>query len=325
MSINYKNVFVLFQIAEIIKSVEAKDSCLAGWCRERVSALTGIQNQWEQLQPLIDNHSAALKVKIDIIKNQMEFQMGNLRNEIEKFSIRWESTLEDLENNEETNLLVFKERRQNWTQIQEQKEKLEKSCEKYNMKFEPEILEMFERMSGDINEKGQQWEHFEEFLSEYNNVNSEEWTVYRRRPYILTDFISKWYGKVNNQTNMAAKRTRKVLEGLQSVLPVLQSLQSDGLTEKHWGNIFRILGLPFKPYHDITLKDVLVDIEKLNQNAVEIQQLVRKAASEQIVRQALTELDQWGAHAEVKTTLHTDSNGKSITIIKDFQDILNKV
>lgn len=313
------------QMVEVLKSVEAKDSCLAGWCRERVSALTGIQNQWEQLQPLIDNHSAALKVKIDIVKNQIEFQMANLKNETEKFIIRWESALEDLEKNEETDLNVFKERQQNWIQIQEQKEKLEKNCEKYNIPFMPEIQEIFQKMSDDINSNGQQWEHFQEFMGDYNNVTTEEWTVYRRRPYILNDFITKWYGKISNQSNMAAIRIRKVLDGLQSVMPVLQSLQSDGLTEKHWANIFRVLGLPYKPYHDITLKDVLIDVESLNQNATDIQQLVRKAASEQIVRQALTELDQWGAHAEVKTAQHKDSNGHSLVIIKDFQDVLNKV
>lgn len=312
---------------EVLHSVQAKDSCLAGWCRERVSALNGILNQWEQLQPLIDNHSASLKVQIDVLKNQVDFQMANLKDEIEKFEIRWDSTISELEHNEEANLELFKERLRGWLLIDEQKEKLESSCQKYNMTFSQEITDIFEKITNDIENQGQQWKDFEQFLSEYDNICCEEWTVYRRRPYILTDFISKWLGKTNTTNNqkIATKRIQKILDSLQMASPILQTLQSDGLTEKHWAKIFHLMNKPYKHFHDITLKDILSDLDTLIKNSAEIQQLVRKASSEQIVRQALSELDQWGIQAEVKTFSHTDSMGNGVILIKEFQDIQNKV
>lgn len=323
------NVFSCFsfQMEEVLHSVQAKDSCLAGWCRERVSALNGIINQWEQLQPLIDNHSAALKVQIDVVKNQVEFQMTNLKDEIEKFEIRWDSTISELEQNEEASLELFKDRLRGWLLIEEQKEKLETSCQKYNLTFSPEIGDIFNKITADIDSQGQQWKDFEQFLSEYDNICTEEWTVYRRRPYILTDFISKWMGKtsVTSDQKIATKRIMRILDSLQMAAPILQTLQSDGLTEKHWANIFNLMGKPYKPFHDITLKDILSDLDALVRNAGEIQQLVRKAASEQIVRQALSELDQWGFQAELKTFHHSDSIGNNITLIKEFQEIQNKV
>lgn len=312
---------------EVLNSVQAKDSCLAGWCRERVSALNGIINQWEQLQPLIDNHTAALKVQIDVIKNQVEFQMANLKDEIEKFEIRWDSTITELEQNEGANLELFKDRLRGWILIEEQQQKLENSCQKYNMPFSPEIMDIFNKITDDIESQGQQWKDFEQFLSEFENICGEEWTVYRRRPYILTDFISKWHGKtsVTSDQKIATKRIMKMLEHLQMATPILQTLQMDGLTEKHWANIFTLMGKQNKPLHDITLKDVLSDLDALIHNAADIQQLVRKAASEQIVKQALTELDQWGFQAELKTFIHSDSIGNKITLIKEFQEIQNKV
>lgn len=312
---------------EILHSVQAKDSCLAGWCRERVSALNGIINQWEQLQPLIDNHSAALKVQMDVMKNQLEFQLANLKDEIEKFEIRWDSTITELEHNEEANMELFKDRLRGWLTIEEQKEKLESNCEKYKMSFPQEIADIFDKITTDIDGQGQQWKDFEQFLSEYDNICGEEWTVYRRRPYILSDFISKWYGKTNvtNDQKIATKRIMKTLDGLQMASPILQTLQIDGLTEKHWAKIFNLMSKPYKPFHDITLKDILSDLDGLVQNAAEIQQLVRKASSEQIVRQALSELDQWGFQAELKTFSHSDSLGNSVTLIKEFQEIQNKV
>lgn len=312
-------------MTNLLTSVESKDSCLAGWCRERVTALSGIVTQWDQLQPLIDNHSAALKTQVEIVKNQIEFQLANLRDETEKFQIRWESTIEDLENNDEASLSLFKERLQSWSQITQQKYKLERSCTKYNIDFPAEMKEYFAKISAEIAQKGHQWEFFEEFLTEFETIVSEEWTVYRRRPYILTDFMAKWHSNVSNQTNKASKKINQILEGYQSAMPALQSLQTDGLTERHWANVFHILKMPYKAYHDVTLKDVLANVSGLTEHSAEIQQLVRKASSEQIIRQALAELDQWGASAELKTSTHADSNGAVVCIIKDFQDILNKV
>lgn len=313
---------------DILDSVKAKDSCLAGWCRERVSALNGIINQWEQLQPLIDNHSAALKVQIDVLRNQVDFQLANLKDEVEKFEIRWDSTITELAQNEDASLELFKDRLRGWIAIEEQKEKLENSCKKYSVPFPQEIADIFDKITADIENQGQQWKDFEQFLSEYENICSEEWTVYRRRPYILSDFISKWYGKTNavkTDQKIATKRINKILDDLQTAAPVLQTLQSDGLTEKHWAKIFQLMHKPYKLYHDITLKDVLSDLDGLATNATEIQQLVRKAASEQIVRQALAELDQWGIQAELKIFNHTDSLGSTVTLIKEFQEIQNKV
>lgn len=312
-------------MSETLKLVEAKDSCLAGWCRERVSALNGILNQWDKLQPLIENHSAALKIQVEAVKNQVEFQLVNLRDAMDKFQIRWEATIAELENNEEAKLDLFKDRQKSWQSIVEQKTKLESSCAKYHLEFSSEINELFEQMSANIEREGLQWKEYEQYLSEYDVVAGEEWSVYRRRPYILSDFISKWSALNKSQTNIAAKRIVRSIELLQSAAPTLQTLQSDGLTEKHWASIFHLMRLPYKSYHDIVLKDVLADVEALNRNAMEIQQLVRKAASEQVVRQALTELDQWGIQAELKTFQHVDSTSSTVTVIKDFQDVLNKV
>lgn len=312
-------------MSALLKTVESKDSCLAGWCRERVTALANIVTQWEQLQPLIDNHSAALRMQAEIVRNQIEFQLTNLKDETEKFQIRWESTINDLENNEESNLQLFKERLQNWNTISQQKYKLERNCKKYMVDFSPDIEQLFVKIADDVGRMGHQWEIFEEFSTEYQSVTAEEWTVYRRRPYILTDFISKWQSNISNQSNKASKKIHQMLEEYQTAIPTLQCLQADGLTERHWANIFHLLQMPYKAYHDITLKDILDHSGGLVENSSDIQQLVRKASSEQIIRQAIAELDQWGASAVLKTSTHADSTGEMVCIIKDFQDILNKV
>lgn len=94
----YENIVNnLPKMSELLKSVQEKDTCLAGWCKERVTSLGSILAQWEQLQPLIDNHHSILQRQIDIMKDHISSQVKNLNEEVEKFQIRWESTLSEME------------------------------------------------------------------------------------------------------------------------------------------------------------------------------------------------------------------------------------
>lgn len=102
-------------------------------------------------------------------------------------------------------------------------------------------------------------------------------------------------------------------------------LQSDSLSDKHWANIFNIIGLPPKSYHDIKLVDVLKHAGKMSENSNEIKVIVHQAYSEQIVRQAIIELEQWGVIANLKLFTHVDSKNETVMLIKDFQEALNKI
>lgn len=305
--------------------VDAKDACLAGWCNERMSALSSVHDQWERLQPLVDNHSEVLTVQIENLKSHLEMGIGTLRDDFERFEVRWESVVMDLESNDDISLESFENATEKWSVISQQKDGLLRSCEKYYLDFPADLNELFGKQSQDVEEKKQQWSIFKEFSAEFLSLSSEDWAIYRRRPYILSDFVSKWFSETGTHSGPAAVRIRKGIETLQAATPTLQSLQSDSLTDKHWAGIFRLLHIPYKTYLDITLKDLLVNVDLLTKNSTEIQQLVRQASSEQIVRQAITELDQWGVQAELKMFSYKDSHGQVISLIKDFQDLLSKV
>ncbi|GAB0096653.1 Cytoplasmic dynein 2 heavy chain 1 [Sergentomyia squamirostris] len=313
------------KMTELIKSVQGKDSCLAGWCKERVTSLGNILTGWDQLQPLIDNHHTVLQHQIDIMKDHIKGQIENLTEEAEKFLIRWEATLAEIEANDQADLSVFRERQQQWLGLKEKKEALLVNCEKFNVPLPEKIQEAFNKVQQDVTELGKQWEHYEKFTAEFDQIGTEEWTVYRRRPYILTDFLTKWKNDQSIPVTSATTRIHQIIELNQNLIPVLQSLQSDALTEKHWARIFHLLGKSPKPTHDILLKDILTSGEILSQQATEIHCIVRQASSEQIVRQALTELEQWGVTASLKLTSHTDCKGENVSLIRDFQEILNKI
>ncbi|KAH8413035.1 hypothetical protein KR009_007595, partial [Drosophila setifemur] len=314
------------QIAKTLEEVKEKDACLAGWCKERVTALSGILQQWEQLQPLLENHAVILQRQVDMIKNQAETQLQNLKNEAEKFLLRWESTISELEANENFTLEVFKERRLHWQQLQEKKQHLLEECSKFNMEFPSEMLLPFTEIEVQMEQQSRQWQVYDTFLTELQPILQEEWTIYRRRPYVLNEFIAKWEGSVHGSIDLPSQRIRQQVERLQSALPILQQLQSDSLSERHWARIFQLLNHKSpKPLHSILLQDILEDLDALQLAAPEIGNIVRQASSEQIVRQALIELDQWSVTAQLKLITRTDASGQSVSLIKDYQEVLNKI
>lgn len=204
-------------------------------------------------------------------------------------------------------------------------DRIRTDCEKFSIEFPLETKEFLEKVDNDVKIQGEQWEVYQNFQTELEIIADEEWTVYRRRPYIFTDFLSKWSTQTEQQPKIISSRILTTIDKYQNILSSLQCLQSDSLTERHWAKLFTLLDKSPKPFHDIRLKDVLSSKELLAQNSNEIQNLVRQAASEQVVRLAIVELEQWGVAAVLKLTPHSDSKGKIVNIIRDFQDVLNKV
>lgn len=56
-----------------------------------------------------------------------------------------------------------------------------------------------------------------------------------------------------------------------------------------------------------------------------IQDLNSRAQAEVTIREALRELDLWGAAATFTLTEYTDNSGRTLTLIKDWKDIVNQV
>lgn len=50
-----------------------------------------------------------------------------------------------------------------------------------------------------------------------------------------------------------------------------------------------------------------------------------RAQAEVTIREALRELDLWGAAATFTLTEYTDNSGRTLTLIKDWKDIVNQV
>lgn len=235
-----------------------------------MSALSEILNQWDKLQPLIENHSVVLQRQVEIMRDHITTQLTNIKDEAEKFALRWESTIAELESNPDSTLELFQERQQHWKAMLEKRDKLLLECEKFNTDFPADVKEVFDSIEAKLNTLGQQWEVYKTFLAELEEISKEDWAIYRRRPYIFTEFLNKWKTSVDSSLDTASSRIRKSVKQYQAALPVLQQLQSDSLTDRHWARVFQILNIEHKPAHMICLGDLLKQASGLIRNSDEI-------------------------------------------------------
>ncbi len=60
-------------------------------------------------------------------------------------------------------------------------------------------------------------------------------------------------------------------------------------------------------------------------NSAGLKELYSRAQGEVSIREALRELELWGAGATFSLTNYTDSAGREITIIKDWKELINEV
>lgn len=89
--------------------------------------------------------------------------------------------------------------------------------------------------------------------------------------------------------------------------------------------VFNLLAITPKPVDSIVLRDFLSVAEKFVENSKSLSILSKRAASEVVVRQALSELDQWDVHTRFVFTSHVDSGNKEVMVVKEFKEILNKI
>ena len=112
----------------------------------------------------------------------------------------------------------------------------------------------------------------------------------------------------------------------QNVLPVLKWVRGEPLSQDHWLELFRMLGMPRgTTLEKLTFGDLLGVADAIVINATALKELNQRAQGEVTIREALRELDLWGAGAIFQLTDYEDSNKSTLRLIKDWKDLVNQV
>ncbi|XP_068211563.1 cytoplasmic dynein 2 heavy chain 1 [Palaemon carinicauda] len=319
-------------MVELFNEAEKKNKILASWTKERVEQVSKVTMLWDNYQTLMDNHEQIVSKQIEGIKSNLESQTNNFNSEIEKFGLRWqqlqprEDQLEGDSERIQAAITIVREKRFEWDQLMENRDSLKKDYEHFGM-GEP-YFPLLDEIEADLTKHEQIWGLFDEFSSSMDEFSNEEWIVFRSKTYKFEEFLNNWGEKLQSsgETTPVTVRLIHELEKFRTMLPVLKFVRGEVFSEKHWIEMYSLLGMPSNiAIEKLTFGHFLKVRDALIQHKDALKEMNSKAAGEVVIRQALGELDVWEVDARFTLLPHTDSGGHEVMLIKEWKDIINKV
>ncbi|GJQ81470.1 btv [Trypoxylus dichotomus] len=321
------------QMEELYESMCLKAKTLAGWTREQIDSVNRLQAAWERLQSLLENHEHIISKQMQTVKTTLSIATENLNRKIESFGAKWDQvkprpnsgqiaqdTLPQLHKYLEN----IKQKRVQWKELMEEKQKIIGDFEKFGMSS-PEFL-FSDEIDVDLTNMENTWSLFEEFYTDFEKLANEEWIVFRKKSYLLEEFLFDWQTKLQKlEPTPLVTRILKEIHNYQGITSTLKLVKGEDFTDKHWLEVYTLLRIAPKPIDSLYLKDFLNVSEVLQEKTKELQAICKKAAGEVVVRQALAELNHWEVQSHFALADHLDCKKRNIFLIKDFKEILNKI
>ncbi|CAH0554579.1 unnamed protein product [Brassicogethes aeneus] len=317
------------EMQEVFDEMLKKSVTLSSWSREQVDSVNRLKGAWERLLSLIESHHTIIEKQMDNIKMSLNVQIENLNKELELFSAKWDlesSNIYSNKNNATLEMLLekIKSKKIEWLEISSKKDKIISDFNKFNIDA-PEML-LFDKLESNLNKDIDCGNIFEEFYQAFGSLSNEYWIVFRKKIYLLEDFLNIWENKLKGEDNNELhKLLLKEIQKYKDIYPLLKYVRGDDFSNEHWMDIFALLQMTPKPIDQLLLNDWLNVSENIKVNFKQLEAISKKAASEIVIRQALNELDQWDTQAKFLLIEHKDSKNKDIMLIKEFKELLNKI
>lgn len=257
-----------------------------------------------------------------------------LRDDRERWETKWSSKPEDI------TLDWLDSMNERWETLKELKASLKSDCQRISLELN-EILEE-DSDSSDILEaqleaEGLNCRFQSEFLDELKKQEDEEWSVSRRRLPRLHDWLDSWEARLQlhakdeemgatkiqqkaaENESFVKKKIREIREGIEWI----QFLKGDDVAEEHWAELKPVLKLKDVIHpRDITLGHLLRCSKEIEENAERVKEVVKRAAAESGIRQALIELEAWEGSTALPLQESTDSKNVKIYLVGEYGPLL---
>uniref|UniRef100_A0A3Q1I1J7 Cytoplasmic dynein 2 heavy chain 1 n=1 Tax=Anabas testudineus TaxID=64144 RepID=A0A3Q1I1J7_ANATE len=312
---------------------EEKNRLLRAVAGAGLDSLSSLRARWDKLELVMESHQLMIKEQVAVMRSNAAGRIDAYRADLERFRARWDQLKpkdEVLESGNHAALLVclqtIRDKQQEFQDLELVRNKLLEDCAYFDL--EAPDFSLAEQTKRDMEEYSQMWGLYEEWQQGFTEKAQEDWITFRSKTYMFEEFLFAWQDrlrKLEQPTAMSVKLQGEV-DKYKNMVPVLKYVRGEHLSQDHWLDMFRLLGLPRgTTLERLTFNDLLNVSNTIIEKALELKDLNSRAQAEVTIREALRELDLWGAAATFNLTEYTDSSGRSLTLIKDWKDIVNQV
>ncbi|XP_038123892.1 cytoplasmic dynein 2 heavy chain 1 [Cyprinodon tularosa] len=312
---------------------EEKNRLLRTVAGSGLDSLSSLRAKWDKLELVMESHQLMIKDQVEVMRNHASARISAYMADLERFKARWDQLKpkdEMLETGDHPALLAclqtIRDKQQEFQEMELIRNKLLEDCTHFNL--EPPDFSLAEETKRDMDEHSQMWGLYEEWHQGFTEKAQEDWITFRSKTYVFEEFLFAWRDrlrKLKKPTVMSVKLQGEV-DKYKNMVPVLKYVRGEHLSQDHWLDMFRLLGLPRgTTLERLTFNDLLGVAHTITEKALELKDLNSRAQAEVSIREALRELDLWGAAAIFTLTEYTDSSGRMLSLIKDWKDIVNQV
>ncbi|TMS07235.1 Cytoplasmic dynein 2 heavy chain 1 [Larimichthys crocea] len=321
------------EILPQFQCAEEKNRLLRAVAGAGLDSLSSLRAKWDKLELVMESHQLMIKEQVEVMRSNAASRIDAYRADLERFKARWDQLKpkdDMLESGDHAALLAclqtIRDKQQEFQELELVRSKLLEDCTYFDL--EAPDFSLAEETKRDMEEYSQMWGLYEEWQQGFTEKAQEDWITFRSKTYVFEEFLFTWQErlrKLEQPTAMSVKLQGEV-DKYKNMVPVLKYVRGEHLSQDHWLDMFRLLGLPRgTTLERLTFNDLLGVANTIIEKALELKDLNSRAQAEVTIREALRELDLWGAAATFNLTEYTDSSRRTLTLIKDWKDIVNQV
>ncbi|XP_058489723.1 dynein cytoplasmic 2 heavy chain 1 isoform X2 [Solea solea] len=321
------------EILPQFQCVEEKNRLLRAVAGSSLDSLSSLRAKWDKLELVMESHQLMIKEQVDVMRSNAAGRIDTYKADLQRFKARWDQLKpkdEVLEAGDHAALLAclqtIRDKQQEFQELELVRNKLLEDCGYFDL--EAPDLSLAEETKRDMEEYSQMWGLYEEWQQGFTDKAQEDWITFRSKTYVFEEFLFTWQDRLQKleQPSAMSVKLQAEVDKYKDMVPVLKYVRGEHLSQDHWLDMFRLLGLPRgTTLERLTFNDLLSVAKTIIEKAMELKDLNSRAQAEVTIREALRELDLWGAAATFSLTEYTNSSGHSLTLIKDWKDIVNQV
>ncbi|RDD40688.1 Cytoplasmic dynein 2 heavy chain 1 [Trichoplax sp. H2] len=317
------------------EKAESKNKLLRSVAGQGIDQLSQLQPRWDKFELMMESHELMMEEQTKVMRGNVESRIKTFNLEIEKFASRWHQLKpSEIDSYSDTPSCLkavesLKERRAEFNELVENSSKIKEDCVHFEL-AEPEFQQITE-LQTDLQHFESMWKLFEDFMIGLDKLGQEDWLSFRASSFQFDEFLTEWDDKLRmlslqNEANTMTIKLQKDIDRYKALVPVLKFVRGEPLSADHWIELFRIVSLPRgTTLEKLRFHDILSVSENIVAKAGELKELNSRAHGEVSIREALHELELWGASATFNLTPYNDTHGHELMLIKEWKELVNQV
>ncbi|XP_053095782.1 cytoplasmic dynein 2 heavy chain 1 isoform X3 [Pangasianodon hypophthalmus] len=315
------------------QQMEEKNRLLRSVAGGGVDSISSLRAKWDKFELMMESHQLMIREQVEVMKNSVSGRVSVYLQELQKFRSRWDQLrpADDVIESCDPDALQrcverVREKREEFNELENTRTKLLEDCEHFGLDV-PDMSLALDTLH-DLQRCSDMWSLYEEFQNTLNTSAQQDWITFRSRTHEFEEFVFMWHDRLRKQEehNTMTVMLQKEVDKYKTLLPVLKYVRGDHLSQDHWLDLFRLLGLPKgTTLERLLFRDLLTVSHTIIDKALELKDLNSRAHAEVSIREALREVELWAAGASFSLTEYTNSTSAHISLIREWRDVMNQV